>query len=535
MPADDRAAARLLSRREALLAGAGVLAGLGTAPAFWRTGRAAAAGLPVTAGNGPYGPLAPPDANGIRLPQGFRSRLVAQGRRAVAWTGYLWHHYSDGAATFATPDGGWILVSNSEAGADAGGGASAIRFAADGAIVDAYRVLGGTNNNCSGGRTPWGTWLSCEETEDGLVWECDPTGARPAVVRPALGRFKHEGAAVDPDGQAVYLTEDLQDGGFYRFTPEAYPDLTRGRLEVAIVARDGGVSWVTLPDSQAGTRRPTRHQVAGMTRFQRGEGIYFDGGVVYVSTTTDSKLHAYDPAARRLTTVYDRNTAADQPVQNPDNLTVSRSGDIFVGEDSGAPDLLDLGIITPEGEAARFLQLTGSQHGEGAARSEVTGPTFDPSGTRLYFSSQRAMGWGQIYEITGPFRQQRAPGAPIGRVEPPASPAPALGIEVARRRSRAMLLRLGIPVALTLDRPARVEITASMLVASRGRRRVVRLARVSRIVGTGPERLRLTLDRPARAKVRRRRRMRVTVEIAIFDGTATQRARRAVLVTHPGR
>ena len=152
-------------------------------------------------------------------------------------TGYRWHDL-DGAATFPTSDGGWILVSNCE---ELKGGASAIRFDRGGRVQDAYRILDGTTNNCSGGGTPWGT-LALLRGDRGYVWECDPTGSRPARRHPAMGAFKHEAAAVDPRERRIYLTEDLKDGLLYRFTPERWPSLERGPLEAAMVRSGGSVS-----------------------------------------------------------------------------------------------------------------------------------------------------------------------------------------------------------------------------------------------------------------------------------------------------
>ena len=129
---------------------------------------------------------------------------------------------------------------------DGAGGASAIRFDVDGEVVDAYRVLDGTTANCAGGPTPWGTWLSCEERSDGLgrCGRRDPTGATPGEARPALGRWAHEAVAVDPDGEALYLTEDNPAGHLYRFTPDSYPDLGAGQLDAAVVDAAGAVTWI---------------------------------------------------------------------------------------------------------------------------------------------------------------------------------------------------------------------------------------------------------------------------------------------------
>ena len=388
------------TRRELIGAGVGGVATVTVGAGLWRElldAAPSATGSPVS----DYGVRGAANEHGLRLPEGFRSRVVARGGEQVAGTGYHWHLASDGMATFPVDDGGWILVSNSET---LDGGASAIRFDPRGEIADAYRILSGTLQNCSGGGTPWGTWLSCEEVEGGFVWECDPSGRRKAVRRPALGAFKHEAAAVDPRGKRVYLTEDLIDGGFYRFTPRRWPDLGDGLLEIATIARDGRVSWTEVPDPAA-RHTPTRRQVPGSTSLKRGEGLWRDGGTVYVATTADHRVHAYDIRRERLEVIYDGLASRSAPLLRVDQLTASRAGEIFACEDL-ATDEIDIGVIERSGSVSRFLSVTGEEH----VGSELTGVTFDPTGRRMYFASQRAGGTdatpgpGAIYEVSGPFR-----------------------------------------------------------------------------------------------------------------------------------
>jgi uncharacterized protein len=348
------------------------------------------------------GPLGAPDANGLRLPAGFTSRVVARSsQQVVAGSSYVWHPAPDGGATFATLDGGFVYVSNCEA---TPGGVGALRFDAAGQVVGAYPILQGSSYNCAGGPTPWRTWLSCEEVPFGRVWECDPLGVEAAVQRPALGLFCHEAAAVDPVHMQLYLTEDQFDGRLYRFTSRAVdtsgrPDLEAGRLEVAKVAGvlEGAVSWHAVPDP-SGALMATRYQVPGSTAFSGGEGIWHHAGVIYFATKIDNRVWAYDVRSQRLTLLYDLATADVAILAGVDNVTVSPAGDVLVAEDG---DDMQIVAIAPDGIPFPLLQLTGHD------ASEITGPAFDPSGTRLYFSSQRgATGFavdGVTFEVSGRF------------------------------------------------------------------------------------------------------------------------------------
>ncbi|MER6510983.1 alkaline phosphatase PhoX [Nonomuraea sp. NPDC001636] len=358
--------------------------------AMWHDAVASAAG----AGVSPYGPLGAPDANGMALPAGFTGRVVARSGRVVGGT--LWHPAPDGGACFA--DGsGWIYVSNSEV--PLVGGTSAIRFRADGSIDRAYRILSGTNLNCAGGATPWGTWLSCEEIFRGKVYETDPYGNRSAQQRPAMGKFKHEAAACDPDHKVVYLTEDEGDGCFYRFTPTTWGDLSSGRLDVLCGIGGDSVEWRPVPDATPGVfDTQTRHQVSAARHFSGGEGCHYAAGICYFTAKGDRKVWAYDTARQTVTAIYEGGGTLD----GVDNITGRPSGDLYVAEDGGN---MEINIITPDGVVAPVMRL------DGQAKSEITGPTFSPDGTRLYFSSQRGTsgetaGTGGItYEVTGPFRR----------------------------------------------------------------------------------------------------------------------------------
>ena len=171
----------------------------------------------------------------------------------------------------------------------------------------------------------------------------------------------------------------------------------------------GVVSWLAVPDPLA-VVTPTRHQVSGSTPFAGGEGCWYTPGAVVFTTKLDGRLWRYDEASSMLTVLYDATAQGAPVLTGVDNLTAWPGGGLVVCEDGGDMQLV---VLAPDGNAAPFLQVLGQDE------SELTGVAFDPSGTRLYFSSQRGptpkrlpdivpgaineYPLGITFEVTGPF------------------------------------------------------------------------------------------------------------------------------------
>ncbi len=198
--------------------------------------------------------------------------------------------------------------------------------------------------------------------------------------------------------QTLYLTEDRTDGGLYRFTPAAYPDLSAGLFEVAVITGQSRmVAWKRVPDPSAAVE-DTRYQVATRRVFNGGEGIVYHDGRVFFTTKGDNRVWALDTTSHRLEIIYDDDSAITPVLTGVDNITVRFDGSLYVAEDGGD---LQVVVIDPDGRVYPILEL------EGHDASEITGVTFSPDASRLYFSSQRgiigtSMG-GITFEVTGPF------------------------------------------------------------------------------------------------------------------------------------
>ena len=404
----------------------------------------------------------------IRLPEGFRYT-------SYGWTGEKmsdglrtpWNH--DGMGVVAEQDGVVTLVRNHEVGNDgeawkikdakpfdslAQGGCTTLKFdTKEGKWLESFAAISGTSRNCAGGVTPWGTWLTAEETvlgigdkdrykdskrrkfkkDHGWVFEVDPNGVKDPVPLKDMGRFVHEAVAIDRTSGIVYETEDRKTAGFYRFIPKVKGKLAKGgELQIAEVigqrdlrghvaqGKSFDVRWHKIADptrahksgfwkDELGVFR--QGQKLGGTTFSRLEGCWSGEGLVYFDATSGGSAKAgqiwqYDPVKEKLTMLFE--SPGKETLNMPDNLCVNPHGGLILCEDGDygeAERPQRIHLLSQDGKLIPFavndVQLKGQKGFTGDFRGrEWAGATFSPDGKWLFANIQTP---GITFAITGPW------------------------------------------------------------------------------------------------------------------------------------
>ncbi|MBN9318558.1 MAG: DUF839 domain-containing protein [Caulobacterales bacterium] len=423
-----------------------------------------------------YGPLIRDPKHLLDLPEGFSYQVISQAGETMS-DGLLVPGKADGMGCFAAGDDRVLLVRNHELspgdfdygafglnGRLASKAARVYDFHSNGlplpggtttlvydlktrALVSQHLSLAGTAVNCAGGVTPWGSWITCEETtlkagdmigqDHGWTFEVPASATGPVEPIPlkALGRFKHEAIAVDPRTGVIYLTEDTADSLFYRFLPNDRRRPSQGgRLQaLALVDQPGAdtrnwkgnvlwkqgawksVRWIDLD----GTDNPhddlrLRGHAKGAAIFARGEGVFFGKGELFFTCTSGGvaecgQVMRYVPSAAE-----GQAGEADQPgrlqlfvesgdvkVMNyVDNLSVTPWGHVVACEDGSGPGKPNhMKAMTADGKV--YTLARNAFRGD----SEFAGVCFSPDGQTMFVNIQTP---GITLAVTGPWGSFRA-------------------------------------------------------------------------------------------------------------------------------
>lgn len=421
----------------------------------------------------PLGALRPDPDRILDLPAGFSYRVVSRAGDLMS-DGLRVPHAHDGMAAFEGENGRVILVCNHELGPEDGlqnafgtdrdaipsfvreriydggegvtpgngGTTTTIYDPASGNTVRQHLSLVGTEYNCSGGPTPWGSWLTCEESfrnpghrgpyrrekAHGYVFEVPSTATGLIEPQPikAMGRFEHEAAAVHAATGIVFLTEDKNESLFYRYIPHQPGKLLAGgRLQalaigngVSVNTSNGSgektiklgeempVRWIDL-NNVDGERNDLRLRGAasGATTFMRGEDTCAAGDDFFFTATTGGPAslgqvfrYRVSPfegkegetdAAGSLTLVAESNS--DSLLRGADNITMAPCGDLMVCEDTAS----HCGIVGIGPDGVQYAIADNAYTG-----SELAGICFSPDGNTLFVNIQYP---GMTLAITGPW------------------------------------------------------------------------------------------------------------------------------------
>ena len=461
MPSHQR---RSFLRNSVFTAGALALAGLTARKNLAQEGFQSLRAGPEDGGYGPVSPTASSNTGEIllALPAGFKYN--AFGKTGVMMSdGNLTPRAHDGMGAFADERGICLIrnheVNNLVAQTDIAVGAQELVYdsSAPGGtttlIVDPdtrllirdFLSTSGTLQNCAGGITPWGSWITCEETtlgihsrfmqrinrkvggfnkNHGYCFEVPANADGLQLSEPLvqMGRFNHEAIAVDPETSIVYETEDANPSGFYRFIPDRVGNLSAGgRLQMLAIedqpnfdTRRGQTEGIVLPVTWVDIQDPNPEAAnlvpsavfsqgfqSGGTLFNGLEGCFYSAGQIYFTAKRGGdrqigQIWQYRPSGENDGSLSLLFESPDPAVLTmPDNICLSPKGSLLICEDGGAP-VMHVRGLTQEGKIFDIVRdIVGIPF-----KGEFAGATFSPDAQTLFVNMQRP---GITYAIWGPW------------------------------------------------------------------------------------------------------------------------------------
>lgn len=299
------------------------------------------------------------------------------------------------------------------------------------AAVDFYNNdLVTTTRNCSGGITPWGTYITSEEStnagdanSDGyedVGWQIEIDPVTKAVKTYgngkqeklwAMGRMSHENVVVANDSLTAYEGEDSGNGLVYKFVADNKMDLSSGTLYA--LKLDGGLNggepvlptgeWIIVPNSTKADRNNTRSLALslGATPFNGVEDVEIGtiDNKIYFTAKGSSRVYRFKEAGNDSISEFETFVGGQSYIINygsgivseswgsgNDNLCFDDLGNLYVLQDGSRNHVW---MISPDHTQAKpkvdiFAKLPSG--------SEPCGMTFTPDYKFMFLSVQHPSG-----------------------------------------------------------------------------------------------------------------------------------------------